>query len=31
MTQKTAKSEDWRNIIDEFTKNITGEIGENIF
>jgi len=29
MTQKTAKPEDWRNIIEEFTKNITGEIGEN--
>ena len=30
MTPETAKPEDWRNIIDEFTKNIAGEIGENI-
>ena len=30
MTPETAKPEDWRDIIDEFTKNITGEIGENI-
>jgi len=30
MTPETAKPEDWRNIIEEFTKNITGEIGENI-
>ena len=30
MTLETAKPEDWRNIIEEFTKNITGEIGENI-
>ena len=30
MTPETAKPEDWRGIIDEFTKNIAGEIGENI-
>ena len=30
MTLETAKPEDWRSIIDEFTKNIAGEIGENI-
>jgi len=30
MTPETAKPEDWRDIIDEFTKNITKEIGENI-
>ena len=30
MTPETAKTEDWRDIIDGFTKNITGEIGENI-
>ena len=30
MTPKTAKPEDWRGIIDEFTKKIKGEIGENI-
>ena len=30
MTPETAKPKDWRDIIDEFTKNITGEIGENI-
>ena len=30
MTPETAKPEDWRNIFDEFTKNIEGQIGENI-
>jgi len=30
ITPETAKPEDWKGIIDEFTKNITGEIGENI-
>ena len=30
MTPETAKPEDWRSIINEFTEKITGEIGENI-
>jgi hypothetical protein len=30
MTPKTANSEDWRGIIDEFTNKIKGEIGESI-
>ena len=30
MTPETAKPKDWRDIIDELTKNISGEIGENI-
>ena len=30
MTPETAKPEDWRGIIDEFTEKIKGEIRENI-
>ena len=30
ITPETAKPEDWRGIIDEFTQGIKGEIGENI-
>ena len=30
MTPETAKPEDWRGIIDEFTEKMKGEIGENI-